>query len=163
MEFLRNLLSGPTIGIIIAIIAIAVILTTGYLKAPPDTAIIISGIGKKPRILVGRAGLRIPFFERIDRLTLKQISIDIRTEDYISTKDYINITVDAVAGGAQFSADAENTHLARSQQVTFRTLRGNVQVVRTIRQAGQRLVLRDRAGSTLRDSSSKTLTALKDG
>lgn len=74
-----------------------------------------------------------------------------------------NITVDAVAGGAQFSADAENTHLARSQQVTFRTLRGNVQVVRTIRQAGQRLVLRDRAGSTLRDSSSKTLTALKDG
>ena len=97
MEFLRNLLSGPTIGIIIAIIAIVVILMTGYLKAPPDTAIIISGIGKKPRILVGRAGLRIPFFERIDRLTLKQISIDIRTEDYISTKDYINITVDAVA------------------------------------------------------------------
>lgn len=74
-----------------------------------------------------------------------------------------NITVEAAEGGARVSSDTANTHLARSQQVTFRTLRGNVQVVRTIRQAGQRLVLRDRAGSTLRDSSSKTLTALKDG
>lgn len=97
MEFLRNLLSGPTIGIIIVIIAIVVICLTGYLKAPPDTAIIISGLGKKPRILVGKAGLRIPFFERIDRLILKQISIDIKTDDFIPTKDFINIKVDAVA------------------------------------------------------------------
>ena len=97
MEFLRNLLSGPTIGIIIGIIAIVVICLTGYLKAPPDTAIIISGLGKKPRILVGKAGLRIPFFERIDRLILKQISIDIKTDDFIPTKDFINIKVDAVA------------------------------------------------------------------
>lgn len=97
MEFLRNLLSGPTIGIIIGIIAIVLICLTGYLKAPPDTAIIISGLGKKPRILVGKAGLRIPFFERIDRLILKQISIDIKTDDFIPTKDFINIKVDAVA------------------------------------------------------------------
>ena len=97
MEFLRNLLSGPTIGIIIGIIAIVVICLTGYLKAPPDTAIIISGLGKNPRILVGKAGLRIPFFERIDRLILKQISIDIKTDDFIPTKDFINIKVDAVA------------------------------------------------------------------
>ncbi len=97
MEFLRNLLSGPTIGIIIGIIAIVLICLTGYLKAPPDTAIIISGLGKKPRILVGKAGLRIPFFERIDRLILKQTSIDIKTGEFIPTKDFINIKVDAVA------------------------------------------------------------------
>ena len=74
-----------------------------------------------------------------------------------------NITVEAAEGGARVSSDTANTHLARSQSVTFRTLTGNVREVRTVRQAGQRLVLRDRAGSTLRDSSSKTLTALKDG
>ena len=130
MEVLRNLLSGPTIGIIIAIIAIVVILMTGYLKAPPDTAIIISGIGKKPRILIGRAGLRIPFFERIDRLTLKQISIDIRTEDYISTKDYINITVDAVAKvhvDMEKIAVAMTNFLNKSEEEIVADLQGTLQ------------------------------------
>ena len=32
----------------------------GYVKAPPDTAFIISGF-RKPRILIGKAGIRIPF------------------------------------------------------------------------------------------------------
>lgn len=130
MEFLRNLLSGPTIGIIIAIIAIVVILTTGYLKAPPDTAIIISGIGKKPRILIGRAGLRIPFFERIDRLTLKQININFRTEDYIPTKDYINITVDAVAKvhvDMEKIAVAMTNFLNKSEDEIIADLQGTLQ------------------------------------
>ena len=130
MEFLRNLLSGPTIGIIIAIIAIVVILMTGYLKAPPDTAIIISGIGKKPRILIGRAGLRIPFFERIDRLTLKQININFRTEDYIPTKDYINITVDAVAKvhvDMEKIAVAMTNFLNKSEDEIIADLQGTLQ------------------------------------
>ena len=42
----------------------------GYLKAPPDTAYIISGFRKR-RILIGKAGWRIPFFERVDRISLR--------------------------------------------------------------------------------------------
>ena len=46
------------IGIVVVIL-VAVLLVMGYLKAPPDTAYIISGLGKK-RILIeiGRASCR---------------------------------------------------------------------------------------------------------
>lgn len=76
-----------------------IFLVLGYTKAPPDTAVIISGLRKKPKVLIGRAGIVIPFLERKDKLSLRQITIDIKTDprNPIPTKDYINITVDAVA------------------------------------------------------------------
>lgn len=83
------------IGIIAAIILISII-ASGYVKAPPDTAYVISGFKKEPRILIGRAGIKIPFLERLDKLLLKQVTIDVKTEDYIPTLDFINIKVDAV-------------------------------------------------------------------
>ena len=49
-----------------------IFLAIGYTKARPDVAKIISGISRKPRVLAGRAGLRIPFFERVDELCLRQ-------------------------------------------------------------------------------------------
>ena len=54
----------------VIVIAVIVVLCSGYLKAPPDMAYLISGVGKKPRILIGKAGIKIPFFERVDRLFL---------------------------------------------------------------------------------------------
>lgn len=44
-----------------ALLVIVVIICVGYVKAPPDTAFLISGF-RKPRILIGKAGIRIPFF-----------------------------------------------------------------------------------------------------
>lgn len=82
---------------IIAIILLLALLFCGYVKAPPDTAYIISGFKKKPRVLIGRAGIRIPFFERLDKLSLSQVTVDIKTDGYIPTLDFINIQVDAVA------------------------------------------------------------------
>lgn len=91
------LTSFPVIvGAIIAVVII-ILLLTGYVKAPPDKAIIISGVGKEPRVLIGRAGVKLPFFERIDYLYLGQISVDIKTDQYIPTNDFINVKVDAVA------------------------------------------------------------------
>ena len=69
----------------------------GYVKAPPDHAYIISGLRKEPRVLVGRAGLKLPFFEQLDKLYLGQITVDIKTDEYIPTNDFINVMVDAVA------------------------------------------------------------------
>ena len=69
----------------------------GYVKAPPDQAFIISGPKKEARILIGRAGLKIPFFERLDRLYLGQMTVDIKTEQSVPTNDFINVNVDAVA------------------------------------------------------------------
>lgn len=51
------------IVLVIAVLVI-VILTTGYIKAPPDTAYIISGLRKE--IIIGKASIKIPFFERMD-------------------------------------------------------------------------------------------------
>ena len=39
----------------------------------------------------------IPFLEKKDELILKQISIDIKTNGYIPTKDFIGVDIDAVA------------------------------------------------------------------
>lgn len=86
------------IGIgVVAVALLLLIIAKGYVKAPPDTAYIISGFKKQPRILIGRAGIRIPFLERIDKLSLKQVTVDIKTDGYIPTLDFINIQVDAVA------------------------------------------------------------------
>lgn len=84
------------IAIPIALLVI-IFMLTGYVKAPPDVAYIISGFRKEPRILIGRAGVKIPFFERKDNLIVKQISIDIKTSGYIPTKDFIGVDIDAVA------------------------------------------------------------------
>ena len=93
MDFLFKLLPIlPFVGIVIVAI---IIVSLGYLKAPPDVAYVISGIRKKPRILVGRAGLRIPFFERVDKLALGAVQIDVKTSSSVPTAEYINVRVDS--------------------------------------------------------------------
>ena len=82
------------IGIGAALLAIIVITIIGYVKSPPDTAYIISGF-RKPRILIGKAGIRIPFLERLDKLSLKMFSVDVKTTDYVPNAEYINVKVDA--------------------------------------------------------------------
>ena len=84
------------IGIPVIIgLALLLLLMSGYLKAPPDVAYIISGFRKKPRILVGQAGIRIPFFERVDKLALGAIQIDVKTKTAVPTAEYINVKVDS--------------------------------------------------------------------
>ena len=89
--------SIPVIIGVIAVIALLVILASGYVKAPPDQAYIISGLKKESKILIGRAGIKIPFLERLDKLYLGQMTVDIKTEQSVPTNDFINVNVDAVA------------------------------------------------------------------
>ena len=85
------------IAIVVLVIAVLAILASGYVKASPNKAYIISGIKREPKVLIGRAGIKIPFLEKKDELILKQISIDIKTNGYIPTKDFIGVDIDAVA------------------------------------------------------------------
>ena len=85
------------IGAVIIIVSILVIILTSYIKAPPDKAFIISGLKKKPKVLIGRAGIKLPILERKDELLIKQMSIDIKTGDYVPTLDFIGVNIDAVA------------------------------------------------------------------
>ncbi|MBO7591275.1 MAG: flotillin family protein [Prevotella sp.] len=89
----------PTMLILVgvAILFLAILLFVSYVKAPPSSAFIISGLSKEPRVLIGSGGFRIPFFERLDRVYLGQITVDIKTEESVPTTDFINVDVDAVA------------------------------------------------------------------
>ena len=92
------MLSIASILIPVLLIGLVIlIISQGYFKAPPDTAYIVSGIKKEPRIYIGKAGVRIPFFERIDKLALGTIPIDVKTSSAVPTNDFINIHVDATA------------------------------------------------------------------
>ena len=94
-----------------AIVGFLAIILTGYIKAPPDVAYIISGFRKEPRILIGQAGIKIPFLERKDTLLLKQISIDIKTNGYVPTLDFIGVDIDAVAK-VRVNTEADGIKLA---------------------------------------------------
>ena len=41
--------------------------------------------------------MKVPFFERLDKLFLGQVTVDIKTEQSVPTSDFINVDVDAVA------------------------------------------------------------------
>lgn len=100
------------IGIIAAAaISVIAILVSGYVKAPPDKAYIISGVKKQPKILIGRSGIKLPFLERKDTLVLKQISIDIKTNGYVPTLDFIGVDIDAVAK-VRLKTDPEGIKIA---------------------------------------------------
>jgi flotillin len=81
--------------VVVAAVVVIVLLCMGYVKAPPDMAYIISGIKKKSKIVIGKASIRIPFLERLDKLNLRLIPIDVKTSNAVPTADYINISVDA--------------------------------------------------------------------
>ncbi|MGN1136145.1 MAG: flotillin family protein [Oscillospiraceae bacterium] len=110
MGFIQDHL-GLIIGIAAAIVVI-IILASGYVKAPPDKAYIISGIGKKARVVIGKASVKIPFFERLDKLDLSLMSVDVKTASAVPTADYINIMVDA-AVNVKVSLSEDGIELAQ--------------------------------------------------
>lgn len=85
----------PIVTIVVVAAIVIAVLASGYVKSPPDVAYIISGVKKKPRILIGTAGIKIPFFERLDKLSLGAIQIDVKTRTAVPTAEYINVKVDS--------------------------------------------------------------------
>ena len=99
-----------TIAAIIALVK----LCPRYKIAPPDTALIISGLLRRNykvrnpdgsvaskrfgyRIVRGGATFYIPGIERIDQLDMCLMQVDIKTAQPVPTKEYISVVVDAVA------------------------------------------------------------------
>ncbi|MCR4723500.1 MAG: flotillin family protein [Eubacteriales bacterium] len=82
---------GWIIPAVVAVFVIAICLS-GYVKAPPDQAYIISGLRR--RVIVGKAGIKIPLLERLDKLSLVMISVDVKTGSFVPTAEYINVMVD---------------------------------------------------------------------
>ena len=100
----------PITIIIVAAVAVLVLIilyiASAYVKAPPNKAYIISGIRSKKRVLIGKAGFRWPFFERLDKLSLDVMQVDVKTSEAVPTNEFINVSVDGVAN-IKISSDPE--------------------------------------------------------
>ncbi|MDD6981084.1 MAG: SPFH domain-containing protein [Clostridia bacterium] len=143
----------PLILVIIAVVVVLVVFfAAGYIKAPPDTAYIITGPTKR-RILIGRAGFRIPFFERLDKLSLRVMQVDVKTSEAVPTNEFINVTVDGVAN-IKISSDpallerAAETLLNMGQQelitLVTQVLEGNMREI--VGSVGLKEMVQDRQG-----------------
>lgn len=83
-------------GIVAGLILLLIIIVTVVFRviAPPDMAYIISGM--KKRVIIGKSAIRIPVLERIDKVSLRVMSVDVKTGDSVPTNDYINVKVDGI-------------------------------------------------------------------
>ena len=137
---------------VFAAILVLILFLAGYLKAPPDTAYIISGLGKR-RILIGKAGWRIPFFERVDKISLRVMQVDVKTSEAVPTNEFINVSVDGVAN-VKVSSDhdlllrASESLLGMSRQelvsLVTQVLEGNMREI--VGSVGLKEMVQDRQG-----------------
>ena len=130
---------GAMLPVAVVVVLIILLLMSGYVKASPDTAYIISGLRKRPKVLIGKAGLKIPFFEKKDELNLQLIPIDVKTSSSVPTADYINITVDA-AVNVKISDDKERLALA-AQNFLNKTTDYIAQVAREVLEGNMREIV----------------------
>lgn len=145
-----DLITSIILGVVAAIILVLLVL--GYLKAPPDTAFIISG-PRSRRILIGKAGWRIPFLERVDKLSLNVMQVDVKTSEAVPTNEFINVLVDGVAN-VKVSSDPEllkraaEALLGMSQQqlisMVTQVLEGNMREI--VGSVGLKEMVQDRQG-----------------
>ena len=137
---------------VLAAVLILIFVLCSYTKAGPDEAIMISGLGKR-KILRGKAGWKLPFLQRKDRLSLKVFQVDIKTRESIPTNEFININVDGVAN-LKISSDpallerAFEATLGMSQddliEQVKQVLEGNMREI--IGTVGIRQLVQDRKG-----------------
>ena len=92
-------MSDPVVvTIVIVAVVLLLFIVLSYVKTSPNQALVISGWPRRrPKFLIGTGGLRIPGLQKVDRLYLGQLSVDIKTDSSVPTSDFINVDVDAVA------------------------------------------------------------------
>ncbi len=79
----------------------------------PNEALVISGGGKEPRVIVGGRGFVWPIINRSQRLTLEVMTLDVQTTR-VYTKEGVPVTVDGIAQ-VKVSNDLEAIRLAAGQ------------------------------------------------
>ena len=116
------------IGVIaVVIIVLLVIIATMYVKAPPSMAYILSGFRKEPRVLIGGGGVKIPVLERLDKVYLGQVTVDVKTSQPVPTHDFLDVMVDAVCK-VRVKPDTEGTRLAAKNFLNMNSVQIAAQV-----------------------------------
>ena len=111
--FQGNLWWQILLGILVFLF-VFVFIPKSYVKVPPNQALIISGPFRRKyrvkgqdgkdtvkkfgyRIVRGGATIVLPLIERVDRLSLGIMQVDIRTTQPVPSQEYIAVMVDGVA------------------------------------------------------------------
>lgn len=104
-----------TVGIVlVALIALVIVIKSCWKVAGTNEVLIVSGLGKKPRLKTGGGIFVIPLLQKVQRMTLENIQVDFTSRNDIPTKDAISLLVDAVANMA-ISVDPERQAIAASK------------------------------------------------
>lgn len=106
-------------SVVIVIALLCLLFKFCYKKAPPNTAMVITG-PKGARTIVGKGCFIIPVLQRVDKMSLENIQSDFTSRDEIPTKDAINIMVDAVAN-VSIAKDTEGLKIAASKFLGYST------------------------------------------
>lgn len=164
-------MTGIIIGTILLslIILIVIFVAMSYIKAPPDVVYLISGLRKNSRKVIGKATLRIPFLERVDKLPLRLIQVDIKTQNSVPTSEFINIFVDGVAN-IKISSNPELLDKA-AQQFLNRDIREIGEVAQQVLEGNMREIIgqmkltdlvnkRDEFGMKVQENATKDMAAM---
>lgn len=105
-----NFLQDNLLWIVIFVIIVGLIMIT-WKKAPQDKAIVVTGL--KRRVISGRGGLVVPFFEQTNRISLENMKVEVRTKDSLDSNG-VPIDTDGVAI-IKVKSDSESVLLAMEQ------------------------------------------------
>ena len=113
LETIIGIASG--VGVfVLALVVLVVIVKSCWKVAGTNEVLIVSGLGKKPRLKTGGGIFVIPMLQKTQKMTLENIQVDFTSRNDIPTKDAIHILVDAVANMA-ISTDSERQAIAASK------------------------------------------------
>ena len=82
------------VGGLVGFLVLLSLFYAGYVIAPPNQAVVITGGGKQ-RVLLGEAGWMIPFLSTRNYISVEQFKTDVKTSNFVPTKDFINVKADA--------------------------------------------------------------------
>jgi len=108
------------IGIVVLIIILLwFVFKSCYKKCPPNRAMVVTGL-RGSSTVIGKAKFIIPFFQRVDYMSLENIQVDFTSREEIPTKDAINVLVDAVAN-MSIDQDPQVLKIASSKFLGYTT------------------------------------------
>lgn len=79
---------------IIPVVVIILLILITWKKAPQDKAIVVTGL--KRRVISGKGGFVIPFFEQTDRISLENMKVEVKTHESLDSNG-VPIDTDGVA------------------------------------------------------------------
>lgn len=85
---------GKIVPILAVVITIVLVISLVWKKAPQDKAIVITGL--KKRVISGKGGIVIPFFEQQDKISLENMKVEVRTNESLDSNG-VPLSVDGIA------------------------------------------------------------------